>query len=116
MSLCHISCGSDLCPQSKVKVMEVAVPPLCDPLLHNRHLAVLALHMDMVDCISASTIHTCRRRPAGSLQCMNITCVYIGNFTVCWDGGADCKQASRALRFLYFLYVPRFSLLHRNRT
>lgn len=48
-----------------MKVMEVAVPSLGDPLLYNRHLGVLALHMDMVDRIPPSTVlqHTCKIGP-----------------------------------------------------
>ena len=44
--------------------MEVAVPSLGDPLLYDRNLGVLALHMDMVDSIPPSTVlqHTCKKR------------------------------------------------------
>ena len=43
--------------------MEVAVPSVGDPFLYNRHLGVLALHMDMVHRIPPSTVlqHTCRK-------------------------------------------------------
>ena len=77
-----------------MKVMEVAVPSVGDPLLYDRHLGVLALHMDMVDCIPPSTVLqlTCK---IGALKTSEPP--RENEHTVALDGGGKCHQGGRVV-------------------